>query len=647
MADPRTQIIISARDETRAAFAAVEQGMAGLTAAASRLPIIGAALAGLSFTGIVKGAIDSAAALDDMAEITGASVENLSKLQAVAKVSGIDMGVVEGAMVRLTKALAGADDESKGAAKALAAIGLSMQDLRQMDSADALTAVALALNKYEDGAGKTAAAIAILGKNGAQALPYLKDLAEAGTVNATVTAQQAAEAEKLQKSWNRMTNDVATLARTIVMDLVPALQKLTGMANQPAVGVGGALSASLDRALVGGNLQARIRELQDELDAREKARATPGSLTNGGLIGTLAGISDEGLRRRIAGLKELASAEALVKTGYGNEGRAAGVGAKGRLDPGMFAADKGGAGKKAAALGSVQDYEMRIGEMVGNAIGNADIIKAAEYAAVQARLLDMLNKGQISEELYAGALMKTSHAQGLVSDEAERFNKLLAATPSAKIEEQRKDMQMLAAALEAGRISEQEFIEATSERLGLLGDGIKEVDDFARQLGLTFSSAFEDAVISGKNLSDVLKGLAQDVARIFLRKTVTEPMAGALSDMFKGFDFAGLFGGGRASGGAVSAGRFYVVGENGPELFAPGQSGTIVPNGGGGGVTVNLIEAPGKGGQVRERSGGGGRVLDITVESIKAAVAQDIMRGAGPVPAAMQAAYGLGRVGSA
>jgi hypothetical protein len=28
-------------------------------------------------------------------------------------------------------------------------------------------------------------------------------------------------------------------------------------------------------------------------------------------------------------------------------------------------------------------------------------------------------------------------------------------------------------------------------------------------------------------------------------------------------------------------------------------------------------------------------------------VAQDIMRGAGPVPAAMQAAYGLGRVGSA
>jgi murein DD-endopeptidase MepM/ murein hydrolase activator NlpD len=38
------------------------------------------------------------------------------------------------------------------------------------------------------------------------------------------------------------------------------------------------------------------------------------------------------------------------------------------------------------------------------------------------------------------------------------------------------------------------------------------------------------------------------------------------------------FGGFRASGGSVSAGRSYVVGENGPEPFIPMQSGTILPN---------------------------------------------------------------------
>ena len=48
------------------------------------------------------------------------------------------------------------------------------------------------------------------------------------------------------------------------------------------------------------------------------------------------------------------------------------------------------------------------------------------------------------------------------------------------------------------------------------------------------------------------------------------------------------FGGGRAAGGPVSAGTAYVVGERGPELFVPGSSGSIVPNGAGGGTTINL-----------------------------------------------------------
>jgi phage-related minor tail protein len=40
-----------------------------------------------------------------------------------------------------------------------------------------------------------------------------------------------------------------------------------------------------------------------------------------------------------------------------------------------------------------------------------------------------------------------------------------------------------------------------------------------------------------------------------------------------------LFGGARAKGGPVTAGQAYLVGEQGPELFVPGSSGGIVPNG--------------------------------------------------------------------
>jgi hypothetical protein len=55
----------------------------------------------------------------------------------------------------------------------------------------------------------------------------------------------------------------------------------------------------------------------------------------------------------------------------------------------------------------------------------------------------------------------------------------------------------------------------------------------------------------------------------------------------------GLIGKGKAAGGPVSAGTAYPVGEMGPEMFVPGQSGTIIPNNRiGGGIVVNVTYAP-------------------------------------------------------
>lgn len=52
------------------------------------------------------------------------------------------------------------------------------------------------------------------------------------------------------------------------------------------------------------------------------------------------------------------------------------------------------------------------------------------------------------------------------------------------------------------------------------------------------------------------------------------------------------FGGGKAQGGMVSNGSSYLVGEHGPEMFTPGNSGSITPNnklgGGGSSIVVNI-----------------------------------------------------------
>jgi len=43
----------------------------------------------------------------------------------------------------------------------------------------------------------------------------------------------------------------------------------------------------------------------------------------------------------------------------------------------------------------------------------------------------------------------------------------------------------------------------------------------------------------------------------------------------------------RATGGPLSAFQPSIVGERGPELFIPSASGNVIPNGGGGAVTIN------------------------------------------------------------
>jgi len=79
----------------------------------------------------------------------------------------------------------------------------------------------------------------------------------------------------------------------------------------------------------------------------------------------------------------------------------------------------------------------------------------------------------------------------------------------------------------------------------------------------------------------VVQGLADDIARMILRTAITEPLGQAIGGAIGGIL---PFGGARQHGGPVSAGSAYLVGEQGPELFVPGTSGSVSP---GGGVTVN------------------------------------------------------------
>lgn len=172
------------------------------------ITVVFAGLAGALSVGAIKQAFDSyvqgAAAMDDLAEITGSTVEKVSALSNVAKISGTDMGLLEGGMVKLAKAVTLVGDESSDAAAAFKALNLDPKELGAVDTADQLKIVAERLAEYEDGAAKTALATTLLGKSGAQLLPYLKDLASTGDLVAKVTTEQAAQAEEYEKNLKRL-----------------------------------------------------------------------------------------------------------------------------------------------------------------------------------------------------------------------------------------------------------------------------------------------------------------------------------------------------------------------------------------------------------------------------------------------------------
>lgn len=104
--------------------------------------------------------------------------------------------------------------------------------------------------------------------------------------------------------------------------------------------------------------------------------------------------------------------------------------------------------------------------------------------------------------------------------------------------------------------------------------------------------------------------------------------------------------GARAGGGPVDAGKTYLVGENGPELWTAPQSGSIIPNhdlgGGGTVVNVSLVEDSSKAGQVEQKQTGAGIDLVAYVTQIaKRAVAGDLASGQGDISKALGQRYGL------
>lgn len=567
MAEGSAKLVITAENRTASAFAGIKRDMEGVQAAAGKLNgVLGAlgvtALGGgliAAFNGVVKYRSE----LDDLSDITGDNVRQLDALAKIARQSGLEVGDLGGLLSKLAKSLGDSGEEGKAAQSALKAIGLSVDDLRSQRPAEAFTEIAKALDGYADGADKVRVAQALLGREGAKALPFLKDLAEAGELNGKVTAQQAAEAERLEKSIRALNGALSQTKTALVSELIPPLTRFVE-AQREGIKIAGSFTESLRLfvfnldAITSEKPREEIERLTGALKKFQEAGAVGRFMQSP--TGVIFGGREEDLKKQIEFLKFLERQDALTRTGpQFLDARDLKAQQKPLLDfKGTSGAPKGGSDADPFA-----DLMKRIAaERAGIESEKNFYVEIQTLLKEDKKLRESLTEEQKKKVLQAAAEVTQARDLAEVRKEQQKYEEESARRARERaleldregqaikdqLEPTRvlfRELDRIAALQRDGAISQDEAREASRRRVEdfqakalegqrALTEATRDTDRAFEDMGYTSASALEDILIKGGDARDVLKALGQDLLRIQLRQNLTKPLAEASSGLFKG-----------------------------------------------------------------------------------------------------------------
>lgn len=452
---------------------------------------------------------DALLAIKDLAEGTGSSVEQISALENALRANNRTLAEAQPILVKFNAALKEADGKN-GISQALAAIGLSAEELRRLDPVEALQQVGKALQGFNDDGNKARLVQELFGKSVAEVIPFLNDLAESQLKATDGIREATEEADKFEKNLAKLQTQVTDLSRELAGPMVESLNKVfegfktKGITEQFAARIANlrltgvvADMENLQRAMdFGGStpeMEARMASLREEAKrlSGEVMRATDA----------------------LKGLNPAGTAD------YSNEGRNAPRRTLPSLGGGTAAARAG----RAASAGRGEFVGPPISDSLTAALRALEQTDVAKLVDLQAQLQDLLNLRSLNGD--SPALAEA------ITDISLALDELKAKSYTAAVDIKSDFLR-----------AEKAGYEETDEFMRRLKEQSKEVDSIAKDLGLSFTSAFEDAIVGGKGLRDVLQGLEQDLLRILTRKLVTEPLGNAITGAIGegGFDLGGI-----------------------------------------------------------------------------------------------------------
>lgn len=537
----------------------------------SKISRFGAGLAaGLSlgkFLSDLRGVVNR---LDDVGKASqrlGATTEAISRLDYAAKLADVSFEKLEASLRFMQRSLGEvAGGGGKKAAKALEDLGLSVQDLIDLQPDEALARIADGFTQIESPILRTQTAIALFGKSGAGMLNLLKDgsaglkelYTEAQNAGVVIDQELAAKAEKLNDDLTRLNESyqgfLINLADT------GAIEGTSEAINELGYGI--------------NNLGERLKDVGAYFTIMfDQAKG-------------LAKLSQHELEREYSNVR-------FSNTDYANK-------VKGEIDTrAQKKVDaKEGLNNLAKVMFGVDDIDKASADLK-KTIGD----KYQQYFSSPAK-----KPTKLSDFKSSGGSQKTDSYTTIVRDlenESEQLrlqielygdksgalerakknleiNNQLTREGISLLPEQREQLDQYLDHIQQQSVAYEQLQEQEKARQKELERQQRMLDD----LGNSFESAFEDAIVEGEKLSDVLNALLQDILRIVIRTQVVQPLVSGLGSLFEGIipSFAvGTNNVPHDMTANIHKGEMIIPADEAARL-RKGEGGS-----GGGGVNVNII----------------------------------------------------------
>lgn len=232
--DSKLQRALRSAQRRLGAFGSALQGM-GLRVAAA-----GAAMVA-PFLAASRHFANTGSALFDMANRTGLSVEALSELAYAAGLSGASIETLEAGIRKMQRTVLDAVQGSKEAVDALAELGLTAKELKDLAPEEQFDLIADRLRAMANPTRRAAVAMELLGRSGTELLPMIDSLAqareEARALGLTIPKDAAERADALGDAIDTLGSVTKNAAFWVGNALAPSLTMLAKVATMALVKV--------------------------------------------------------------------------------------------------------------------------------------------------------------------------------------------------------------------------------------------------------------------------------------------------------------------------------------------------------------------------------------------------------------------------